>query len=167
MIMTITPSVTSWHLPQGRSFTSPSFQGGNKGVFSFRRGQDATAVGGIVKILTRTDLLFFLMRSGKDQRWVPNQLSWIYQFDLGRQKKRQWSRNSRWCRPWYGYRRLKRNALLKHLRKHGCFLKREGSSHSLWCNPLNGKVEAIPRHTEIPNKLVKKICRGLQIKEIG
>ncbi len=29
---------------------------------------------------------------------------------------------------------MKRNALLKHLRKHGCILKREGSSHSLWLN---------------------------------
>lgn len=61
---------------------------------------------------------------------------------------------------------MKREALLKHLRKHGCYLKREGRSHSLWCNPLNGKVEAIPRHVEIPNMLAKKICRGLEIKEL-
>ncbi|MCH8928292.1 MAG: type II toxin-antitoxin system HicA family toxin [Candidatus Marinimicrobia bacterium] len=62
---------------------------------------------------------------------------------------------------------MKRNALLKHLRKNGCFLKREGRSHSLWCNPVSGKIEAVPRHTEISNKLVKKICRGLLIKELG
>jgi len=61
---------------------------------------------------------------------------------------------------------MKREALLKHLRKHGCYLKREGRSHSLWCNPLNGKVEAVPRHVEIPNKLAKKICRGLEISEV-
>ena len=30
---------------------------------------------------------------------------------------------------------MKRNALLKHLRLHGCVLKREGRSHSLWLNP--------------------------------
>ena len=29
---------------------------------------------------------------------------------------------------------MKREALLKHLRKYGCYLKREGRSHSLWMN---------------------------------
>ncbi len=48
---------------------------------------------------------------------------------------------------------MKRNALLKHLRKHGCVLKRE--------------TEAVPRHTEIPDTLARKICRGLSIPEIG
>jgi mRNA interferase HicA len=62
---------------------------------------------------------------------------------------------------------MKRSTLLKHLRKHGCYLKKEGSSHSLWCNPLTGHVEAIPRHTEIPNKLARKICKAISIKEIG
>jgi len=37
--------------------------------------------------------------------------------------------------------------------KYGCFLKREGRSHSLWCNPANGSVEAIPRHIEISDRL--------------
>ena len=45
---------------------------------------------------------------------------------------------------------MKRGDLLRHLRRHGCYLKREGASHSLWCNPATGAVEAIPRHTEIP-----------------
>ena len=62
---------------------------------------------------------------------------------------------------------MKRNALLKHLRKHGCILKREGSAHSLWLNPNTGEVEAAPRHTEIPNRLAQKICRGLTVPEIG
>ncbi len=61
---------------------------------------------------------------------------------------------------------MKRNALLRHLRKHGCHLKREGRSHSLWTNPQTGEVEAVPRHTEIPNVLARKICRGLSIPEI-
>jgi len=60
---------------------------------------------------------------------------------------------------------MKRHALLKHLRLHGCYLKREGRSHSLWCNPQTGHTEAVPRHTEIPNKLAKKICRMLSIPE--
>ncbi|WP_457571439.1 type II toxin-antitoxin system HicA family toxin [Desulfovulcanus sp.] len=62
---------------------------------------------------------------------------------------------------------MKRRDLIKHLRQHGCYLKREGNSHSLWCNPLTGHVEAVPRHTEIANKLVRKICKALSIKVIG
>ena len=61
---------------------------------------------------------------------------------------------------------MKRNQLLKHLRKQGCHLKREGASHSLWINPQTGQVETIPRHTEIPNRLAKKICKGLDLPEI-
>ena len=62
---------------------------------------------------------------------------------------------------------MKRNYLIKHLRRNGCYLKREGASHSLWCNPVTGHVEAVPRHTEIPNRLANKICKALLIKEIG
>ncbi len=62
---------------------------------------------------------------------------------------------------------MKRSALLQHLRRHGCYLKREGSAHSLWANPDTGAVEAVPRHTEIPNRLVQKICRNLSVPEIG
>ncbi len=62
---------------------------------------------------------------------------------------------------------MKRNTLLRHLRKHGCILKREGSSHSLWLNPNTGEVEAVPRHTEISDRLAHKICRGLTVPQIG
>lgn len=62
---------------------------------------------------------------------------------------------------------MKRTALLRHLRKHGCFLKRDGSAHSLWCNPNTGDVEAVPRHTEIADRLARKICRGLSVPEAG
>ena len=62
---------------------------------------------------------------------------------------------------------MKRSTLLQHLRRNGCVLKREGGSHSLWMNPVNGAVEAVPRHTEIPNHLARKICRGLGVPEIG
>jgi hypothetical protein len=50
---------------------------------------------------------------------------------------------------------VKRSSLLRHLRTHGCILKREGSSHSLWTNPANGAVEALPRHAEIGNNLAR------------
>jgi len=53
------------------------------------------------------------------------------------------------CHQGEGHRQVKRGDLLRHLRRHGCYLKREGTSHSLWCNPATGAVEAIPRRTEI------------------
>ncbi|MFH1609669.1 MAG: type II toxin-antitoxin system HicA family toxin [Candidatus Bipolaricaulota bacterium] len=62
---------------------------------------------------------------------------------------------------------MKRTALLRHLRQHGCHLKREGRSHSLWLNPQTGEVEAVPRHSEIPDKLAHKICRGLSVPNPG
>jgi predicted RNA binding protein YcfA (HicA-like mRNA interferase family) len=62
---------------------------------------------------------------------------------------------------------VKRGDLLRHLRRHGCHLKREGGSHSLWTNPRTGAVEAIPRHNEISDRLAQKICRGLGVAEIG
>jgi hypothetical protein len=55
----------------------------------------------------------------------------------------------------------------RDLLRHGCFLKREGSAHSLWVNPTSGAVEAIPRHAEIANALARKICRGLGIPALG
>jgi len=61
---------------------------------------------------------------------------------------------------------MKRNALLKHLRRHGCYLKREGRSHSLWCNPNTGHIEAVPRHTEISDRLAKKILKALSLPEM-
>jgi mRNA interferase HicA len=62
---------------------------------------------------------------------------------------------------------VKRGTLLQHLRKHGCYLKREGRAHSLWSNPATGAVEAVPRHMEISDLLARKICRNLSIPEIG
>lgn len=60
---------------------------------------------------------------------------------------------------------MKRSALLIHLRRHGCVLKREGSRHSLWMNPGTGAMEAVPRHAEIPDRLARKICNGLGVEQ--
>ena len=56
---------------------------------------------------------------------------------------------------------MKRRDLERKLRIVGCYLKREGGSHSLWVNPKNGVVEAIPRHREIKEPLAKKILKNL------
>jgi mRNA interferase HicA len=56
---------------------------------------------------------------------------------------------------------MKRKDLEKRLRMAGCYLKREGASHSLWMNPRTGAIEAVPRHNEIKESLAKKILKNL------
>ena len=56
---------------------------------------------------------------------------------------------------------MKRSLLERKLRIAGCYLKREGSSHSLWINPKNGVIEAVPRHNEIKEPLAKRILKNL------
>jgi predicted RNA binding protein YcfA (HicA-like mRNA interferase family) len=57
---------------------------------------------------------------------------------------------------------MKRRDLERRLRMAGCYLKREEASHSLWINPKNGEVEAVPRHLEIKEPLAKKILKNLK-----
>ncbi|MBU4055149.1 MAG: type II toxin-antitoxin system HicA family toxin [Proteobacteria bacterium] len=56
---------------------------------------------------------------------------------------------------------MKRKDLEKMLRIAGCYLKRQGGSHSLWTNPKTGVIEAVPRHREIKESLAKKILKNL------
>ena len=58
---------------------------------------------------------------------------------------------------------MKRRALLRHLRAHGCQLLREGGRHSWWHNPTLNKRSAVPRHNDIDEDLARKICRDLGI----
>lgn len=58
---------------------------------------------------------------------------------------------------------MKRTQVLKHLRDHGCVFVREGGSHSWWCNPKQNRRSSVPRHTEIRDNLVRKICKDLGI----
>jgi predicted RNA binding protein YcfA (HicA-like mRNA interferase family) len=60
---------------------------------------------------------------------------------------------------------MKRRDLIRHLEKHGCELLREGGNHSIYVNRASRKVSAVPRHREINEFLVKKICRDLEIPE--
>ena len=39
-------------------------------------------------------------------------------------------------------------------------MKREGASYSLGCNPSTGRIEAVPRHTEVASRLVRKNLQG-------
>jgi hypothetical protein len=56
---------------------------------------------------------------------------------------------------------MKRRDLEHRLRFAGCYLKREGSNHSLWINPKSGISEAVPRHNEIKEPLARRILKRL------
>jgi len=61
---------------------------------------------------------------------------------------------------------VKRHELLKHLQAQGCRLDREGTRHTIYVNPQNGKKAPVPRHGEIDNHLARSICRELGISRI-
>ena len=56
---------------------------------------------------------------------------------------------------------MKRNELLRFLMQHGCILHRHGARHDIYINPVNGKKQPVPRHTEIDDDLVKHILKFL------
>jgi len=58
---------------------------------------------------------------------------------------------------------MKRRDLIRHLHQHGCELLREGGSHSWWHNPSQNRRSAVPRHSEINDKLILKICKDLGV----
>jgi mRNA interferase HicA len=58
---------------------------------------------------------------------------------------------------------MKRRDVEVHLRSHGCSVLREGGSHTIWRNDENGKITAVPRHTEIKTPTVREICKVLDI----
>ncbi|MFQ3574651.1 MAG: type II toxin-antitoxin system HicA family toxin [Thermodesulfovibrionales bacterium] len=59
---------------------------------------------------------------------------------------------------------MKRRELIRHLERYGCILLREGAKHSCYINLTDtSKSTTIPRHAEISDLLVIKICRQLGI----
>lgn len=61
---------------------------------------------------------------------------------------------------------MKRKILISHIVKNGCIFIREGAKHSVFFNPLVKRSSTVPRHNEIDNFLVRKICRDLGIGEL-
>ncbi len=58
---------------------------------------------------------------------------------------------------------MKRRELIRHLEENGCQELREGNKHTMYVNPRQNKVSAVPRHNEINEILARKICRDLEI----
>lgn len=61
---------------------------------------------------------------------------------------------------------MTRRALIRHLRRHGCELLREGGRHSVFVNLRTGAQSSVPRHNEIGNRLARKICKDLDTPRI-
>ena len=56
---------------------------------------------------------------------------------------------------------MRRTQLIKHLKKHGAYLVREGSRHSIY---QRGTLKTmVPRHSEVVDQLARKICKDLDI----
>ncbi len=58
---------------------------------------------------------------------------------------------------------MKLRKLIRHLEKHGCYLLREGGNHTIYYNPQNGKISAVPRHKEVKTFTARKICKDLEV----
>ena len=57
---------------------------------------------------------------------------------------------------------MKRKDLIKRLERNGWFLKRNGGNHDLYTD--GNRVEAIPRHSEINERLAQDIVKKLGLK---
>jgi predicted RNA binding protein YcfA (HicA-like mRNA interferase family) len=58
---------------------------------------------------------------------------------------------------------MKRIDLIRHLERNGCAFLREGHAHTIYINPTERCISAIPRHRKIKNMLVLKICKDLKV----
>jgi len=61
---------------------------------------------------------------------------------------------------------MKRLKLTNHLERNGCYLVREGKRHSVYFNPQNDRITAVPRHNEISDMLAEKICKDLGLPKM-
>jgi len=60
---------------------------------------------------------------------------------------------------------VKLRNLIKHLETHSCLFLRQGGNHTVYKNLDNGKMTTVPRHREVKENLVKKICDDLGIEQ--
>ena len=58
---------------------------------------------------------------------------------------------------------MKSKDFIKFLNLNNCLLIREGGNHSIFQNQTNKKISSIPRHKEVKDNLVRKICKDLEI----
>ena len=56
---------------------------------------------------------------------------------------------------------MKRGALLKILKDQGCIFIKHGKKHDQYMQPLTGKKDQIPRHSDIAEETAKSIIKNL------
>jgi len=56
---------------------------------------------------------------------------------------------------------MKRGALLKILKRQGCVFVKHGSKHDQYMQPKTGKIDQIPRHSDISEETAKSIIKNL------
>lgn len=59
---------------------------------------------------------------------------------------------------------MKRKALISYLLMNGCEFLREGSNHTIYVHLENRTTSTVPRHNEIDDYLVRKICKDFKIE---
>jgi mRNA interferase HicA len=59
---------------------------------------------------------------------------------------------------------VKRDKLVRELRRAGCELHRHGKKHDLFINLANGRKAPVPRHTEIKDTLAELIRKQLGLR---
>ena len=59
---------------------------------------------------------------------------------------------------------MKRRELIAKLEQGGCLLVRHGGLHDIYKNPANGRIQPVPRHSEINELLARKILKTLTEK---
>lgn len=59
---------------------------------------------------------------------------------------------------------MKRKEFVRKLNKEDCVLLRTGANHDIYLNPVNGKKQPVPRHTELDNALAKHIRKQLGLE---
>ena len=57
---------------------------------------------------------------------------------------------------------MKRRDLLREITKAGAVLERHGGKHDWYRQPETGKLQAVPRHTEVNEHLARQIIRELR-----
>jgi predicted RNA binding protein YcfA (HicA-like mRNA interferase family) len=60
---------------------------------------------------------------------------------------------------------MKRRDLVRYILDRACILDHEGGRHTVFVNTSNNRTSSVPRHNEIKNGLVRKICSDLGIPD--
>ncbi|MBF0405339.1 MAG: type II toxin-antitoxin system HicA family toxin [Nitrospirota bacterium] len=59
---------------------------------------------------------------------------------------------------------MKRRDFIRYIERNRCELLREGGNHSIYVNIEERKLSTIPRHRDIDENLIRKICKDLGIQ---